>query len=93
MNTLPGTPGMLPTFKREVAKHQQFLVCPATKREDGKFWFNAEYGIVKTELHFMNVADILVDLKSQGFDFDAVQKLIEKEVAKQFEGAREDQGN
>jgi hypothetical protein len=58
MYPIPGSPELLPGFKREFAKHNEFMLAPAVRRQDGQFWFEPELGVVKTVIHFRNLSEI-----------------------------------
>jgi hypothetical protein len=58
---IPGTSSMLTRFKREFAKHKEFLLAPAVRKPDGQLWFEPELGIIKNEIHFRYLMDITQD--------------------------------
>jgi hypothetical protein len=58
MHPLPGSPPLLARFKEEFRKHQEFLLAPVTRRNDGQLWIDVELGIIKHAVHFRHVADI-----------------------------------
>jgi hypothetical protein len=55
---IPGMPPMLPKFKREFEKHQEFMIAPAVRRDDGQLWFEPELGIIKNILLFRTLSEI-----------------------------------
>lgn len=58
MHPVTGSPPLLSNFEREYRKHGEFLLAPVTRRWDGQFWFDLEFGIVKRKLHLRNAAEI-----------------------------------
>jgi hypothetical protein len=58
MHPLPGTPPLLARFKEEFRKHEEFLLAPVTRRNDGQLWIDVQLGIIKHAVHFRHVADI-----------------------------------
>jgi hypothetical protein len=77
MDILPGAPSMLDRFRQEYAKHKEFLLAPVTKRQNGQLYFDLDWGIVKTEIHFTSEAVIAVELKEQGFDMVLIRNLLQ----------------
>ncbi len=69
MHPVPGSPPLLPRFKEEFAKHQEYLLAPVTRRGDGQLWFDVELGIVKHKIHFRHVSEMIDN------DVDSVVKL------------------
>jgi hypothetical protein len=69
MHPIPGSLPMLPRFKEEFARHQEYLLAPVTRRGDGQLWFDVELGIVKHKIHFRHASEIVDG------DIDAVVKL------------------
>jgi hypothetical protein len=61
MYPIPGQPALLPKFKREFEKHQEFLLAPAVRRDDRQFWFETELGIIKTAINFRTLDQITPD--------------------------------
>ena len=59
MHPLPDIPGMLPRFKQEFEKHQEFLLAPVTRREDGELRVDVELGVVKRTICFREVSGIV----------------------------------
>ncbi|MCY2952996.1 MAG: hypothetical protein NTU53_13625 [Planctomycetota bacterium] len=55
---VPGMPPMLPKFKQEFAKHKEFLLAPAVRRQDGQLWLEPELGIIKNIIHFPHLSEI-----------------------------------
>ncbi len=68
MHPEPGSTLLLPRFKEEFARHQEYLVAPVTRRGDGQLWFDIELGIVKHKIHFRQANEIADN------DIDAVVK-------------------
>lgn len=58
MHPVPGAVPMLPRFKELSQKHGEFLLAPVSPRQDGKLWADLECGIVKTAIHFRNIAEL-----------------------------------
>jgi hypothetical protein len=58
MYPIPGQPNLLDRFKREFAKHKEFLLAPVTRRSDGQLWADVELGVIKKSVHFRDLADI-----------------------------------
>jgi hypothetical protein len=77
MNPAKDSP-LLARFKKEFQKHGQFMLVPITKRADGQNWAEVSLGIVKTVIHFRNVADIgEKDLDAAVFQYAELVKLAE----------------
>jgi hypothetical protein len=57
MHPTPGISVMLPQFKREFAKHGEYLLAPVIAR-DGQLWFEVELGIIKRTIYFREVGEI-----------------------------------
>ncbi len=55
---IPGTPSMLPSFKEEFEKHNEFLLAPTIRRADGQLDMVPELGIVKNVILFRQLSDI-----------------------------------
>jgi hypothetical protein len=55
---IPGAPALLPRFKREFEKHQEFLLAPVTRRADGQLYVDHELGIIKNSILFRDLAEI-----------------------------------
>ncbi len=58
---IPGHPALLPRFKEEYEKHQEFLLAPAIRRDDGQLWCVSELGIIKNFIEFRGLAEISED--------------------------------
>jgi hypothetical protein len=58
---IPGQPLLLQEFKREFVRHKEFVLAPVVRKSDGQFWFEAELGIIKNEIHFRSLSDITPD--------------------------------
>ena len=56
-----GQPKMLPKFKMEFEKHNEFLLAPAVKRSDGQIWYEPTLGVIKTVVHFRDISEITPD--------------------------------
>jgi hypothetical protein len=82
MNYLPGSPPMLERFREEYNKHGEFMLAPVIKREDGQFYVDAELGIIKREIHFMNTREFTSKLRANGFDLESILKLFGQESDK-----------
>jgi hypothetical protein len=61
MYPIPGATALLAEFKKEFAKHGQFMLAPAVRRADGQLWFEPDIGVVKTVIHFRNLSEITSD--------------------------------
>lgn len=55
---IPDTPPLLPRFKREFLRHQEFMLAPTIRREDGNLYMVPELGIVKNVVHFRQLEEI-----------------------------------
>lgn len=55
---VPGAPPLLPRFKEEFQKHQEFMLAPAVHRGDGKLYMEPTLGIVKNVILFRQLSDI-----------------------------------
>ncbi|HUO09835.1 MAG TPA: hypothetical protein VM008_16145 [Phycisphaerae bacterium] len=55
---VPGVPELLPAFKREFAKHKEFLLAPVVRKPDGQLWVEPKLGIIKNEIHFRMLSEI-----------------------------------
>ena len=58
MHPIPGVPLSLPQFQEEFERHQEFMLAPVTRREDGRLWAVPKLGIIKSVVHFRNVSQI-----------------------------------
>lgn len=58
---VPGQPALLPRFKREFEKHQEYLLAPVVKGADGQFWCKPELGIIKNVVLFRDLSEITPD--------------------------------
>lgn len=56
---IPGTPQMLPKFKREFQKHGEYMLAPVVRREDGQLHIEPTLGIVKKTIEFRQLSEIL----------------------------------
>lgn len=54
---VPGAPPLLPRFKAEFEKHQEFLLAP-TVRRNGQLYMEPRLGIVKSVILFRQLTDI-----------------------------------
>ena len=61
MYPIPGHPDLLGRFKREYAKHREYMLAPVTRRDDGQLWVHVELGLVKRAIHFRDLKDITED--------------------------------
>ncbi len=68
---VPGTPSLLPRFKAEFERHQEFLLAPTVIRADGQRYMVPELGIVKNILLFRDLSEI-----TSSDDTDAAAHLI-----------------
>jgi hypothetical protein len=55
---VPGMPALLPRFKKEFAKHNEFLLAPVVRRPDGKLHTEPMLGIIKSVVNFRHMAEI-----------------------------------
>lgn len=55
---LEGESVALSRFKEEFARHQEFLLAPVERRDDGKLWAIPELGIIKTGILFRDISEI-----------------------------------
>jgi hypothetical protein len=55
---IPGSPPLLEAFKAGFEKHEEFLMAPATRREDGQQYFDVKLGLVKHSIEFRKLSDI-----------------------------------
>jgi hypothetical protein len=55
---VPGAPALLPRFKDEFAKHNEFLLAPVTRRADGQLYADPKLGIIKNTIHFRRLSEI-----------------------------------
>ncbi|MBX7259809.1 MAG: hypothetical protein K1Y02_25870 [Candidatus Hydrogenedentes bacterium] len=56
MFPVAGAEPLLPRFRDEFAKHQEYLLAPVTRGEDGQLYVDVECGIIKQTVHFQNLA-------------------------------------
>ncbi len=82
MDYLPGSPPMLVRFREEYNKHGEFMLAPVIKREDGQFYVDAELGIIKREIYFMNTQEVAAKLKAKGFDLELILKLRRQQAGR-----------
>jgi hypothetical protein len=61
MYPLPDSPSGLPQFKELYRRHNEFLLAPVSRREDGRLWVEMEFGIVKTAIQFRELSEIRED--------------------------------
>jgi len=54
----PNHPNMLMRFKQEFAKHNEFLLAPVTRGDDGQLWSHPDLGIIKNCIDFRRIEDI-----------------------------------
>ncbi len=55
---VPGAPPLLPRFKEEFEKHNEFLLAPAIRRADGNLYMEPRLGIIKNIIFFRQLSDI-----------------------------------
>lgn len=55
---VPGAPLLLPKFRQEFEKHNEFLLAPTMRRDDGQLYMAVELGIIKNTILFRTIADI-----------------------------------
>jgi hypothetical protein len=53
-----GNPELLPRFKKEFARHREFLLAPVVLKQDGQIWFESQLGIIKNLIEFRQLTDI-----------------------------------
>ena len=58
MFPITGSEPLLPRFKAEFAKHNEFLLAPVTRQDDGRLYVDVECGIIKRVVHFQNIAEV-----------------------------------
>lgn len=56
---VPGAPRLLPRFKEEFAKHNEFMLVPAVRGADGKLYLEPTLGIIKSVIFFRQLSDIV----------------------------------
>ncbi|MFW6154288.1 MAG: hypothetical protein ACOC95_03635 [Planctomycetota bacterium] len=76
MDVADDVPSMLDRFKRDYARHKEFLLAPVTPRGDGHLFIDVELGIIKTQITFLTVGQIVDDLQRRGFDAEPVARLL-----------------
>jgi hypothetical protein len=55
---IPGMPALLPRFKTEFAKHNEFLLAPVVRRSDGQLYAEPLLGIIKNLISFRCLSEI-----------------------------------
>lgn len=55
---VPGAPSLLPRFKAEFEKHNEFMLAPTIRRPDGQLYLVPELGIIKNVILFRQLSDI-----------------------------------
>lgn len=78
---IPGMPPLLTRFKREFAKHEEFLLAPVTKRADGRLWCSPELGIIKNIINFRYLSQV-----TESDDPDAAALVLPQLITPPVEG-------
>ena len=55
---VPGDPPLLARFKEQFERHEEFLLAPTIRREDGRLYMEPSLGIIKHEILFRRLSDI-----------------------------------
>lgn len=55
---VPGMPALLSRFKKEFAKHKEFLLAPVVRRADGQLFAEPLLGIIKNIITFRDLSEI-----------------------------------
>jgi hypothetical protein len=58
MHPVAGESLSLSRFKTEFEAHQEFMLAPVVRRDDGNLWAIPELGIIKTTIQFRDVSEI-----------------------------------
>jgi hypothetical protein len=71
MYPIAGSPSYLQMFKEGFAKHNEFMLTSATRRDDGQQYFDVKIGLVKHKVELRKLGDI-----TRGDDPDAMALLM-----------------
>ena len=78
-----GVPALLPRFKSEFAKHQEFLLAPTVVKQNGQRYIVPELGIVKNTLLFRKLTEITAP-----DDIDVAAHVLPQVIVPPSEGQR-----